>query len=30
MVQAYHDLRAKLDQADVSAGLDPWRRALDG
>ena len=26
MVQAYHDLRAKLDQADVSAGLDPWRR----
>jgi hypothetical protein len=30
MVQAYHELRAKLDQADKEAGLDPWRRALDG
>jgi uncharacterized membrane protein len=30
MVQAYHELRAKLDQADKGAGLDPWRRTLDG
>lgn len=29
-VQAYHELRAKLDQPDASAGLDLWRRALDG
>jgi len=30
LVQAYRDLRAKLDQANNGTILDPWRRALDG
>jgi hypothetical protein len=30
VVQAYHELRSKLDQAEGGDGLAPWRRALDG